>query len=151
MRLLKRLCEEEKIDIDHGILQQLIDIANRESAEYVNFIVSQKMRNVFENQIGHVNYEQISSIFLLENNKVCKITFEKNELIENEYSKLLFQRPIYMESESMLDDCNSMTRRNNLNRKQEPIRPFLMADDINNGNLTLEQYQETRYLMLRMD
>ncbi len=65
MDLLNRLCEEEKIDIDHGILQQLInkltDITNRERAEY---------------------------------------------------AKLLFQRPIYMESESMLDNCNSMTRRN---------------------------------------
>lgn len=143
---LVELQEENELDIPAEDLQKLIEkfeeIINRDKDEYVRFIVAQKMRNVFSDQIGHVNLNKLSQIQLLENNRSYSVVFEGNTLVESSYTNTLFQKPIYIEPESVLDNCENMGKRLQAGRREEPIRSFLLADEMTGERLTLEQYQE---------
>lgn len=125
-----------------GLMRDFLEIACRNKDEYVRFIVAQNVRNIFSDQIGHVNKKGISHIALLEKNKICSISFEDGELVKSEYTKAVFKRPIYIEPESALDNCENMGRRPYMDRRQEPIRSFLYADRSERDGITLEQYQE---------
>lgn len=125
-----------------GLMGDFLEIASRDRDEYVRFIVVQNVKNIFSNQIGHVNTKGISNITLSEKNKMCSISFEDGELVKNEYVKAVFKEPIYIEPESALNNCEGMGRRAYINRNPEPIRSFLFADRRPGEGVTLEQYQE---------
>lgn len=125
-----------------ALMEDFLEIACRDRDEYVRFIVAQNVRNIFSNQIGHVNQKGISHITLSEKNRICSMSFEGGELVKNEYMKAAFKRPIYIEPENALDNCEDMGRRKYIDRRQEPIWSFLFADRSVGDGITLEQYLE---------
>lgn len=133
---------DELSDELEALMGDFLEIASRDRDEYVRFIVVQNVKNIFSNQIGHVNIKGISNITLSEKNKMCSISFEDGELVKNEYVKAVFKEPIYIEPESALDNCEGMGRRAYINRNPEPIWSFLFADRRPGEVVTLEQYQE---------
>lgn len=143
---LKILRKQNESDVAMEDLQLLLDklteIIERDKDEYVRFIISQNLKTIFSNQIGHVNGNGNFEISLRENNRFCKVIFEDGELIRNDSSSRLFKRPIYMEPESVLDHCEGINKRGNAARKKEPLRAFLLKDEPAGDKLTLEQFQE---------
>lgn len=146
---LLNLCRENKVDVPLENLQQLLDklneIIKRDKDEYIRFIILQDMRNVFSNQMGHVNLSERSSISLSDNNRYCKVLFEDDKPVENYDRNALFKKPVYIEPESVLDNCEIKRQRvplMHLRRKEEPIQTFLLEDEIAEDKLTLEQYKE---------
>lgn len=133
---------DELSDELEGLMGDFLEIAYRDRDEYVRFIVVQNVKNIFSNQIGHVNIKGISNITLSEKNKMCSISFEDGELVKNEYTKAVFKQPIYIEPESALDNCDNIGRRAYMNRRQEPVWSFLFAEKRSGDGVTLEQYQE---------
>lgn len=140
------LCEKNDIYVSPKDLQLLMDrlteVVEKDIEEYIRFIVSQNMKNVFGNQIGHVNLNECSMIELSVNSRLYRMVFENKELKENKYAKSFLKRPIYIEPESVLNNFERVSRFAHMNRRAESIRPFLLADEIVESKLTLEQYQE---------
>lgn len=134
-------CDELSDELE-GLMGDFMEIACRDKDEYVRFIVAQNVRDVFANQVGHVNVNGISNITLSEKNKICSVSFEKGELVKNEYVKAVFRRPIYIEPESTLDNYENTIRRGYMGRRSEPIWGFLLTDRNMENAMTLEQYQE---------
>lgn len=146
MGLLRELCKKNKADVTEEdlkqLLEKLMDIIRRDKDEYVRFIVSQNMRSIFANQIGHVNGTGKTEISLTENNRFCSVVFEAGDLMAYEYSGKLFKKPIYMEPESALNHYERVGKRGDVSKKKDPLRAFLFKDEISGDQLTLEQYQE---------
>lgn len=73
---LNKLIKERQLDIPEDKVKQLAEdlseIIKRDKGEYVLFIVSQRIRSIFENQIGHVNYKRPSVMELNENGRVLR-------------------------------------------------------------------------------
>lgn len=143
------LCRKNNVDIPLEDLRQLSDklteIIKRDKDDYIRFIVLQNLKNIFSNQMGHVNLNGCSSILLADNNRFCRVVFQDDKLIGNEYKNASFKKPVYIEPESVLDNCENMQQRLFMwptDRKEEPIQSFLLEDEITEDKLTLEQYQE---------
>jgi predicted ATPase len=144
---LRKICNESKIEIPLQLLQELMDgfaeIIERDKEEYIRYIVSREIKNIFANQIGHVNFDFESNIDLTDNNRFCNVTFKDGELAESSYKNIISMRkPIYIEPESILDNCERLDGIRYMRRKEEPVGEFLFQDGILEYKLSLEEYEK---------
>lgn len=142
---LSNLFKERQVDMPEDEVKQLAEdlsrVIRRDRGEYVLFIVSQRLRSVFKNQIGHVNHKYPSIIELNENGRILSAVFENNELTESGHTSRLPKPPIYIEPQSILDHFAQESRRMYENGRKQYIRPFLLANEISDDKLTLEEFQ----------
>ncbi len=143
---LENLFETRSVNISKeelkGLADSLSEIIERDKGEYILFIVSQRIRSIFENQIGHVNLKQSSSMELVDNGRSIKAIFKNNELMGTSYSNYFSKQPIYIEPQSVLDNLAQGSKRIYRNKKERYIRPFLLANEISGDELTLEEFQK---------
>lgn len=134
-KLLNITIKKETINI---LQKKYKDIVKKDKDEYMRFIIARNIRDIFRNQMAHVNYKnEKSMIELKDEHKIWNIVYEANALAGYTYKYSTLKEPVYIEPQSVLDRFRSrpfgQTSSTNIQR-------FLMKDS--REDLTLEEYQE---------
>lgn len=142
---IARKCEvsfsEDAIEL---FISKYNEIVGKDKAEYMQFITSSNIKNIFREQMGHVNYKKKNSVIeLSDGQKKWGVVFRSNELVRYNYKYGTLKRPVYIEPRSVLDNCDVSPNRILYVRKSiDSIQNFLIRDEYNDIKLTLEEYQE---------
>ena len=143
---LNEICEELKIEISektiHILIEKYQEIITKDKEEYVQFIISRNIKNVFKNQLNHVNYKRRQVfIEIKENKKTWAMVFKENNLLKYNCKYITLKKPIYIEPQSILDNYDGNVYPF-IRRKDDGIQEFLLFDENQNDKVTLEEYQE---------
>ena len=127
-----------------SLLEKYREIFEKDKEEYLQFIISRNMKNIFKNQMEHVNHrDRQASIELKDERKFWSIVFKGNDLLKYNCKYNTLKKPIYIEPQSILDNYDiSIPRNAYVRRKSDSIQEFLAFDEVHEDKLTLEEYQE---------
>ncbi len=135
-KIIEKYCRDNNL-LDEGIeepVENIVKILKRSMEEYVNFFVEQYYQRVFKNQINPIGTSMKSSVSYKkiedEKNIESAVSIENNKLsIIGKPLILQQENAIYIETHSVLDFCEEMSRRarrtNLANRVTLPTKELL--------------------------
>ncbi len=143
---IEEICKELQVIISaksiNILMEKYKEIIEKDKEEYTQFIVARNVRNIFRNQIGHVNFKRRQAKIELKNEKKSwLIVFDGNDLNKYNCKYTTLKKPIYIEPQSILDNYDSNSNYYS-KRKNDNIRGFLIYDEHENDKITLEEYQK---------